>query len=134
MKKNIASMILGILYGFSLFVFAYIYLVLGTIIAISGNGIVAYFMYIFAGLGIFSIITSAFAKKKIIVTRLGLLISILASIVMHAYALTQISKSSAEISLFIIVAIFVSLILGGIALLFSLLAKKKNQEVERQEQ
>ena len=79
MKTRKASMIFGILFGVCLFPVAYVTLAIGIALAFAGNQWFGFFAYVFAGLGLISIVGSCFAKKKPLVT---LIINSVASILL----------------------------------------------------
>lgn len=133
MKKNTIALVLGILFGLSMFGVAYVYFPLGFVMALAGNELIIYFMWIFIGLAIATIVLSAFARKKIMVARVGLTTTLSIAAISIIYTLWQLftlSDATAEASgdMIMFVSIFAGcLALGVAATVFAYLGKKKEK-------
>ena len=123
MKKNTAVIILGVLFGIALFPLAYINLALGLALAFANNSWFALTLYVYIGLGIITIIGSAFARKQIIVSRIILSIAnaIHLALIIYLFAVGLFIESF----LFAIIYLAVAII-GIIALILSFRAKNRN--------
>ena len=123
MKKNTAVLILGVIFGVALLPMAYINLVFGLVLAFANNSWFALTCYVYIGLGIATIICSAFARKKIIVSRIMLAIANIIHLVLiiYLFAVGLFIKSF----LFAIIYIVVAMI-GIVALMLSFSVKSKN--------
>lgn len=130
MKKNKATIALGIIFGLTLGVVSYLYVVIGIAFAFGGVDFMAYAYCIFAGLGVLSIVTSCFAIKNVIVARVGLTISVVFSAIAHIYSLYFFISSGAleGSSLMIFAVLFASLIIGLIAMILAYKSKSKVAE------
>lgn len=132
MKKNTIALVFGILFGVSMLAVAYVSLIVGIFLAFAGINI-AYFMYVFAALAVVTIVLSSFARKNIVVARVGLTASLIISAGSIIYILWQLfsavsdsTEGSADMILF--VAIFAAcLALGIVATVFAYLGKKKDK-------
>lgn len=130
MKKNTVALVFGILFGIALGAAAYFYLVLGII---AGNGVVAYFMYLFVGLALVTIVLSAFARKNIMVTRVGLTTTLSIALLCDVYTVWQLfalaSEGTADLagSIMFIICVCAPLVFGIIATVFAYLGKKKEK-------
>ena len=124
MKQGNVSMILGILFGICLLPIAYICLVLGVVLAFGGNDWFIFLVYVFAGLGILTIVGSCFAKKKPLAT---VIINGTSSLVLLAVVIYLLAQGvlSANVG-FLLMYTFV-LILGVLSTIFAILAMKKLQ-------
>lgn len=133
MKKNTVALVFGILFGIALGAAAYFYLVLGIVMSIAGNGVVAYFMYLFVGLALVTIVLSAFARKNIMVTRVGLTTTLSIALLCDVYTVWQLfalaSEGTADLagSIMFIICVCAPLVFGIIATVFAYLGKKKEK-------
>ena len=126
MKKNTAVLILGIMFGILLLPMAYINLVVGLALAFANNSWFALTCYVYIGLGIITIIGSAFARKQIIVCRIILSISNIIHLALIIYLF--VVGLFVESFLFAIIYITVAII-GIIALILSFITKnRKNHQ------
>ena len=125
MKKNVAVIVLGILFGISLGVVSYLYLALSIAFGLAGIDIMTYAWWIFAGLALVTVIFSCFAKKLIVLPRVALTVSVVFSAITHIFSLVQFVSMDAvqtdNIALFI--ALFASLVIGFVAMVLSYKAK-----------
>lgn len=134
MKKNTIALVFGILFGISMLAVAYVCLIVGIFLAFAGINI-AYFMYIFAGLAVVTIVLSSFARKNIIVARVGLTTSLIIASGSVIYILWQLfattsGSTEASVDMVLFVAIFIGcLVLGIIATVFAYQGKKKEKNV-----
>lgn len=123
MKKNTASMALGIIFGIALLPLAYFNLVLGIALAFVKNSWFGYTVYIYPIMGILAIVGAAFARKKINVTRVMLLIPNLIHLAVIIYTCC-VGILAADFLLFAMyagVAVF-----GILALVLSFMAKDRS--------
>ncbi|MBQ7917490.1 MAG: hypothetical protein IJ310_01585 [Clostridia bacterium] len=135
MKKfNNLSMIFGLIFSIGLGVVAYLCLVLGIALAFAGNEWFGNMAFVFFFQAIITLISSFFARKKIMVTIIVDIISLIAVLFVLIYLLTQVSV----IDGFGMIALFLGvLVFGVLSLLFGILAKKKqtkNEVIEVSEQ
>lgn len=135
MKKfNNLSMIFGLIFSIGLGVVAYLCLVLGIALAFAGNEWFGNMSFVFFFQAIITLISSFFARKKIMVTIIVDIISLIAVLFVLIYLLTQVSV----IDGFGMIALFLGvLVFGVLSLLFGILAKKKqtkNEVIEVSEQ
>lgn len=132
MKKNVAVIVLGILFALSLGAVSYLYVILGIAFAFAGVELFVNLWLVFAVLAVITLICSCFAKKNIIVSRVALTISVVFSLAIHIYSLilfaTQGSIDASTILLFAV--LFVSALVGLIAMLISYKAKKQPKVIE----
>lgn len=123
MKKNTAVIILGVLFGISLFPLAYINLTLGIALAFANNSWFALTLYVYIGLGITTIIGSAFAGKQIIVSRI--ILSIANAI--HLALIIYLFAVGLFVSSFLFAIIYLAVaIIGIIALILSFRVKNRH--------
>lgn len=136
MRTNKATLILGIIYGVSLALVAYLFLAIGIALAFMGDGILAYACYVFAGLAVATIVCSCFAKKNVIVSRVGLTVSVAYFVFAFIYAIVQFIKNDALVSTSIVyfLALAASLILGITAMILSYKAKTPKKLAEQNSQ
>lgn len=133
MKKNTIALVFGILFGIAMLGVAYVYFPLGFVLAMAGNKLIIYFMWVFAGLAVATIVTSSFARKNIMVARVGLTTTLSISTISIIYTIWQLfslSDATAETSgdMIMFVSIFVAcLALGVVATVFAYLGKKKEK-------
>lgn len=130
MKKNKAVIALGIIFGLSLGVVAYLYMVLGIAFALTGKELMAYAWYVFAGLAVATVVTSCFAIKNVIVARVGLTISVIFSAAVHIYSLIDFIKMDAleGTSVMLFAVLFGTLLFGLIAMILAYKSKSKAKE------
>ncbi len=133
MKKNITALIFGILFAIALGFGAFLYLNLGFAMALAGSGYVAYFMYVFAVLAVATIVFSAFAIKKVKVTKIGFTTTLSIAFLCEAYTIWQLlALSSADKfdilgALPFLLLLSLPLVFGVIATVFAYLGKKKEK-------
>lgn len=125
MKKNVVTMVLGILFGLGLVYVTYLYLFLGIALALT-NGIewFIYLIYVFPILALVAIIGSCFALKNIKVTRIMLLIPLIAYLATSIY--TFVAGLFSINYLFSTIAIFA---LGLIAVILTFIKTKEQNRV-----
>lgn len=127
MKKNVAVIVLGVLFGVSLGVVSYLYLVLGIAFGLAGLDFMVNMWLVFAALAVLTIIMSCFAKKIITMPRVCLTVSVVISAVLHVFSLIQFISMDAiqatNIALFAV--LFGSLALGLAAMILSFKCKKQ---------
>lgn len=95
MGKKIATLVMGILFGLSLFSAFYIFFVLGLALGIAtGNNVLFYISYLFIPLGILAIAGSALILKNIkaskimlIIPTICFLLATIYTIIMGAYSI-----------------------------------------------
>ena len=135
MKKNVAVIVLGVLFGVSLGVVSYLYLVLGIAFGLTGMDFMVNMWILFAGLAVICIIFSCFAKKVIALPRVGLTVAVVISAILHVFSLIQFISldaiESTNIALFVV--LFGSLALGLAAMILAYKCKvPKTNETTQQ--
>lgn len=136
MRTNKATLVLGIIYGVSLALVAYLFLAIGIALAFMGDGILAYSCYIFAGLAVSTIVCSCFAKKNVIVSRVGLTISVAFFAFAYIYSIVIFIIKDALVSTSILYFLILAalLILGIVAMILSYKAKTPKKLAEQNSQ
>lgn len=133
MKKNTIALVFGILFGIAMLGVAYVYFPLGFVMAMAGNEFIIYFMWLFAGLAVATIVLSSFARKNIMVARVGLTTTLSISAISIIYTLWQLfslgdASADASVDMILFASIFVvCLAFGVIATVFAYLGKKKEK-------
>lgn len=113
MKKTIATIVLGILFGAALGGLAYLSIFVGWALAAAGHEWFVYGLYVFGALAVSTVVGACLAKKNIVVTRVLLTIPLVVTIASLVFALIQLGFNT--IFLFFIGAI----ILGLVATIFA---------------
>ncbi len=123
MKKNTISMTLGIIFGIALLPLAYFNLALGIALAFANNSWFGYTVYIYPIMCIIAIVGAAFARKKIMVTRVMLFIPNLIhlAVIIYTCCIGALVADFLIFAMYAVVAVF-----GIIALILSFMAKDKN--------
>lgn len=117
-------MIFGILFAIGLGVVSYLNLFVGLILSFSGNDWFGSMLVVFAGLAILTLVASFFARKKIMVTLVVDIVSLVCVLFEIIYLfMTGIATQSIAI-LMVLIAVFV---LGVMSVLFAVLAKNKSR-------
>ena len=127
MKNNKVALGCGITFGITLGGVSYMYVFLGIAFALAGHDYMAYAWYVFAGLAVTTIVTSCFAKKNPVVSRIGLTVAVAFSAVMHIYTVVEFAMMDAlSGSSFLFFALMaVSLIIGIVAMVNAYKAKSQ---------
>lgn len=120
MKFIKVTKILGILLGIVLLPMAYISLITGIALAFAGFGEFTVMTYVFAGLGIATIICSLLAHKNVWVPRIALAISTMVLLASTIFLMAINLKSFGIIAIYLSVTVF-----GIIATILSFLADNK---------
>ena len=108
MKKTVATIVLGILFGAALGGLAYLSIFVGWALSIAGYDILSYALYVFIGLAISTIIGACLAKKNIVVTRVLLTIPLVFTAAFLIISLVLVNFST--ILLFYVAAIALGLV------------------------
>ena len=124
MKYNILTIILGLLFSVGLAVLSYFSLALGIALAFSGNGWFSYTVYICGILVIVNLIGLFFVKKKIIVTLIINIVSVVFVLATMIYLVSIgfLTENPTSIGVYVIV-----FVLGLLTTLFGFIAKRKTQ-------
>lgn len=122
MKKTIATIVLGILFGAALGGLAYLSIFVGWALAAAGHEWFVYGLYVFGALAVSTVVGACLAKKNIVVTRVLLTIPLVVTIASLVFALIQLGFNT--IFLFFIGAI----ILGLVATIFAYKTPKNATE------
>ena len=108
MKKTIATIVLGILFGAALGGLAYLSIFVGWALAAAGHEWFVYGLYVFGALAVSTVVGACLAKKNIVVTRVLLTIPLVVTIASLVFALIQLGFNT--IFLFFIGAILLGLV------------------------
>ena len=125
MKNNKVALGCGITFGITLGGVSYMYVFLGIAFALAGHDYMSYAWCVFAGLAVATIVTSCFAKKNPVVSRVGLTVAVAFSAAMHIYSVIEFAMmdalSGASLLFFALMA--VSLVIGIVAMVSAYKAK-----------
>ena len=108
MKKTIATIVLGILFGAALGGLAYLSIFVGWALAAAGHEWFVYGLYVFGAFAVSTVVGACLAKKNIVVTRVLLTIPLVVTIASLVFALIQLGFNT--IFLFFIGAIVLGLV------------------------
>lgn len=125
MKKNNAVIVLGIIFGLGLIAIGVLYFVLSIALAFAGHGWFINMSFAMLPLALCSIVGACFARAKILVSRITLVVSILGYIA-SVVTLLLIPNVSAGGYL---IPFAILLVLGIVALVLSFVAKTSKKVV-----
>lgn len=126
MKNNYISLGFGIVFGLGMLPLAYINLALGIALAFAGAGDFAIMVYVFAALGVLTIIASLFAKKCVWVTRIVNTLTLLTLIGTFIYlAVNGVIFSNMLLAL----AYVVVMLLGVVSVVFAWLSHSWRKQI-----